>query len=266
MRWLDALPSNRRRGSFPRCLSFMSGDRSTVANRLTKLVGLPDVLIGPEHFWMPQGLPLLKSNGEWDKHPIAEAKLGEATGFLCDEHREILTSWWLAARERANTPNWDIASTCKIGGRKGFLLVEAKAHLAELKKDGKPRANRPSGGSVDNHKQIGVAIASASAALGETMGGWNLSLDSHYQLANRFAWAWKIASLGFPVVLVYLGFVKATEMKTLGEPFLDYARWSQVVIDHCRGIIPEGAWGQEIKVGSVSVRPLIRVWEQEILA
>jgi len=42
---------------------------------------------------------------------------------------------------------------------------------------------------------------------------WQLSRDSLYQLANRFAWAWKIASLGVPVALVYLGFIAADQMK-----------------------------------------------------
>jgi hypothetical protein len=45
------------------------------------------------------------------------------------------------------------------------------------------------------------------------MDGWTLSRDSHYQLTNRFAWAWKLASMGVPVVLGYLGFQGAAEMK-----------------------------------------------------
>ena len=30
---------------------------------------------------------------------------------------------------------------------------------------------------------------------------WGLSRDDHYQLSNRFAWCWKLATLGIPVVL-----------------------------------------------------------------
>ena len=33
-----------------------------------------------------------------------------------------------------------------------------------------------------------------------------ISHESHYQLANRLAFACKITSLGIPTVLVYLGF------------------------------------------------------------
>ena len=31
-------------------------------------------------------------------------------------------------------------------------------------------------------------------------------------MSNRFAWAWKLADLGVPVVLVYLGFFRALFM------------------------------------------------------
>jgi crotonobetainyl-CoA:carnitine CoA-transferase CaiB-like acyl-CoA transferase len=40
--------------------------------------------------------------------------------------------------------------------------------------------------------------------------GWSLSVDSHYQICNRFAWAWKIASLGVPVVLIAAIFATET--------------------------------------------------------
>jgi len=38
MSWIEALARNRRRGSFPRCLLLMEGDRPAVAERLTGLV------------------------------------------------------------------------------------------------------------------------------------------------------------------------------------------------------------------------------------
>jgi len=240
MKWIDALPEHRRRGSFPCCLLFMEGKEAVVADSLTKLVGLPEVHVEAKDLWMPRGLPLLKADGTWDKSPIEEAKLGESEGFLSKAQREEVTRWWLAVRERANTPNWDIASTCTIEGKAGLLLVEAKAHDKELKEDGKPRDEDASEGSIANHEQIGRAIAEASAELNKTMAGWNLSCDSHYQLANRFAWAWKIASMGVPVVLVYLGFVGAKDVNDLGEPFVDGADWTRVLMEHSRGIVPEG--------------------------
>jgi len=265
---LNALPENRRRGSFPRCLLLMEGDRTTVADKLTKLVGLPDVHVEAKDFWMPS--PVLNSNGEWDMNSIEEAKLGDSIGesrrFLSPDRREEVTRWWLAVRERANTPNWDIASTCTIEEKAGLLLVEAKAHDAELRKDGKPLDKDVSAGSIANHGQIGRAMGAASAGLKEAIGGWKLSRDSHYQLANRFAWAWKLASMGVPVVLVYLGFLCAREVSDLGEPFADCADWSRVVLEYSRNIVPDRAWGRDLKVGPITIKPLIRVWEQEIPA
>jgi hypothetical protein len=247
----------------------MEGDRPFVADKLTKLVGLPSVHVEAKDFWMPQGLPVLKANGEWDTNPIEEAKLGESIGFLSHDHREEVTSWWLAVRKGANTPNWDIASTCTIGGKDGLLLVEAKAHDAELKRDGKTLDKDASGDSGANHEQIGRAIGAASAGLNKAIAGWSLSRDSHYQLANRFAWAWKVASMGVPTVLIYLGFLRATEVtdhRRLGEPFLDCAEWSRIILGHSQNIVPARAWGRDIKAGCLTIKPLIRVWAQEFPA
>ena len=103
----------------------------------------------------------------------------------------------------------DIASACEIEGKSGLLLVEAKAHENELSYSGKSSPG-VSVNSQGNHQQIGQAIAEANAGLELAAGNpWGISRDSHYQLSNRFAWAWKLASLGVPVVLVYLGFLNA---------------------------------------------------------
>jgi hypothetical protein len=105
------------------------------------------VHIDANDFWMPKGTPRLKPNGERDKAPIQEAKLGESPRFLSDEQREEVTNWWLAAKGRAPTPNWDMASTYTVGAKRGLMLVEAKAHHAELKSNPKPIHKKPSDGS-----------------------------------------------------------------------------------------------------------------------
>jgi hypothetical protein len=243
----------------------MAGDRTSVADRLTQLVDLADVHVNAKNFWMPQGLPVAKANGEWDKDPTREAKLGVEANFLSPDQSKEITNWWLAAPMEANTPNWDIASTCTIREKPGLLLVEAKAHCAEVKQDGKPLRNEASPESLANHEKIGRAIAAASAGLDNAMPGWNLSRDSHYQLANRFAWTWKLASMGIPVVLVYLGFLDAAEMNDLGESFVDCASWTRVVLDHSRNIVPEQAWGGNIEVDGTSIEPLIRTSKQSFL-
>ena len=50
-------------------------------------------------------------------------------------------------------------------------------------------------------------------------GQWALSTRHHYQLSNRFAWSWKLAMLGVPVVLLYLGFLNAQDMQDDGDLF-----------------------------------------------
>lgn len=214
-----------------------------VAERLTQLVQ-PFAVVDPaRHTWMPRGLAA-----------PAEAKLGEAPRLLSAEHRELLTAWWLAVRPHANTPNWDVAAMATIAGREGLVLVEAKAHSRELKKQGQSTGNQK------NRERIRAAIGEADRALNGLSGGWALSCDSHYQLANRFAWSWKLASLGIPVVLVYLGFLNAEEMRD-GKPFASAAEWDDAVRSHGRGIVPEDAWERPIDINGTPLLPLIRSLE-----
>jgi hypothetical protein len=259
MNWLEALPEEHRRGSFPRCLLLMHGDRRTVADRLTCLVGLSDVQIGGEDFWMPQGLPVPTADGDWDESPIKEALIGKDEGFLSAEERKEVANWWLAIpRGRPNIPNWDIACTATIENQDGLILVEAKAHCGELGAKGKDRGN------PQNHARIGAAIQEASEALNAILPGWSLSRDSHYQLANRFAWSWKIASLGVPVILVYLGFLCADEMCDKGQLFADPDAWENSVKEWSRGIVPEAAWNGCLLVHGTPLRPLLRSLEVDL--
>ena len=68
--------------------------------------------------------------------------------------------------------------------------------------------------SRDNHIQVGAAIALANEGLAkDTELNWSLSRDLCYQMSNRFAQAWKLTSLGKPVILIYLGFIGCEEMR-----------------------------------------------------
>jgi hypothetical protein len=185
-----------------------------------------------------------------------EAKLGECDALLTPAIREELTSWWLVHPAGANTPNWDLASTCTIGGKQGLILVEAKAHDTEPKTLGK--VSRFSSKSVENHDQIGTAINEANAALNGICPGWAITRDSHYQLSNRIAWAWKIASLGIPVILVYLGFLNAEEMANCGKPFRSAEEWRRSILDHAEGLVPETVWEQRIQTTGAPMWALIR--------
>ena len=114
--------------------------------------------------------------------------------------------------------------------------MEAKAHAEELGSAEKGLPSTPNGWR--NHERIGNAIAEAAAGLSvATSGSWAISRDRHYQLSNRFAWACKLASLGIPVALVYLGFLNAVEMSDRGQPFRSEDEWNSVLMDHCDGIV-----------------------------
>jgi hypothetical protein len=65
-----------------------------------------------------------------------------------------------------------------------------------------------------------------------------ISRDSHYQMSNRFAWSWKLAEYGIPVVLVYLGFLNASEMVDRGDPFANQDSWESLVMAHSSPLFP----------------------------
>lgn len=261
MTWLGTLPRNRQRGSCPRCLLLIDGDRKSVARRLTGIVGVTGVLVREQDIWLPKGLPTRTLDGTWDKTPIREAKLGEAEGLLSAEDRVAVTKWWLAVPKMANTPNWDVASACSVNGTRGLLLVEAKAHDAELMRKAGPKRLKAdaSENSRLNHEKIGDRIDGACGVLSrETKLSWDISRDRNYQMSNRFAWACKLTRLGYAVVLVYLGFLSATEMTDGGKPLASGDEWTHVVKAHSDGLVPAEAWNRQWMVHGQPFLPLIR--------
>jgi hypothetical protein len=70
--------------------------------------------------------------------------------------------------------------------------------------------------------------------------------------------------MGFPVVLVYLGFLIAREMADLGEPFATESAWEDLVMMHSLGLVPETTWGHSWTIGKVPLVPLIRSMEQPL--
>jgi len=229
------------RGSRLRCLMLTAMPRKHVASWLTKLGGPCATVDADRHKWTPSGF--LQPQ---------EARLGRTREFLsCGDRNEVLR-WWL--RAGTNTPSWDIVSTCDFDGQPGLLLVEAKAHDQELAEEDRCHATHPG-----NVCQIGKALSKASAELEQVVPGWHLSRDSHYQLSNRFAWSWKIASLGIPVVLVYLGFLDAEEMADQGRPFGSPKDWATAVRSYSSGVVPaDGVWERRIEINGTPMCALTR--------
>jgi hypothetical protein len=228
------------KGSRLRCLLLTSKPAPDVAAFLTNLVA-PSALVKADDLYAPRGF--IKPD---------EAKLGEMPDFLPVDYRETLTRWWLAKPSRANTPNWDIISKCWIKGSPGLLLIESKAHVAEF-------ADDCCHATSANLQQIEQALKEASNAWECLEPGFSLSANSHYQLSNRFAFAWKLAAMGIPVVLVYLGFLNALDMNDSGRTLLgNHLQWKNCVLNASNRIVPAGAWDREFKVGTTPLSVLIR--------
>ena len=257
--WWEQL--DKKRGSRPRCVLLTDGRREEVAARLTHLVAVPEVVISAADRWLPGGKPVLSANGEWDKTPAREAQLGKANTLVSGGINQQLLDWWLTVQTKnITTPSWDIASTCHINGQPGLLLVEAKAHLGELR----PKADSCSSRNPANRKRIQQAIEQANAALSAATGNpWRLSRDHHYQLSNRFAWAWRLADLGVPVVLLYLGFLNAQEMISADtELFQSAEQWAAAVREYGAGVVDNACWGQRLDIDGTPLLPLLRVIDQ----
>lgn len=249
---LTSLKPKQRSGSKARCHMLTSGTRDVVAKRLSGLIA-PWGIVSPDDHWMPNGF-----------EEVAEAQLHNAPRLCRNEViGGTLKSWWLAvAGSNTTTPNWDIASTCRVGDKPGLLLVEAKAHDAELRNEEKGKAigSQASQHSQRNHISIGGCIEEAGLELTAATGlPWCLSRDQRYQMANRFAWSWKLKSMGIPVVLVYLGFTGCEEMRRPKQfPFSNHEDWNRLVLEHSSGMIPSTVWDQCWSVGGHHLIPIIR--------
>lgn len=188
--------------------------------------------------------------GKADKNSSSESEIPAFCGRHFAElgNHAGLTEWWLppqADRRTRKGATWDLLSTGTIQGKAGLLLVEAKAHENELEYSGKPLSPTASVQSKINHEHIRKNLSEVSDELNRCADGvFNLSIDSHYQLANRIAWAWKLADCGVPVVLLYLGFTGDTYFRS--DYLKDADHWQRVMGAYMHGVVPIGFPGTPI--------------------
>jgi hypothetical protein len=169
-----------------------------------------------------------------------------------------MMKWWLKHEKGANTPNWDIALGCELGGKPGIILVEAKAHKNELKTEGKTLDEKSSDNSRENHAQIGAAIDAACRGLRGLDPSVLISRDSHYQLANRLAFTWKLATLGIPTVLIYLGFLGDSGIVDQGTPLTSEADWQSTFEDYAKPSACRSLFEQPLDCGAAPAWLLVR--------
>lgn len=205
-----------------------------------ELLGDLPVEFGHDALWMPRGHGAPREGRLDTFGPVWRP--GETIW-------EELSSWWLVHRRGANTPNWDILVGCRLEGRPGLVLVEAKANQPELSTSGKPLRADASPRSRENDSQIRGAIADASKGWKELDGRFNLEADSHYQLANRLAFTWKLATLGVPTALVYLGFTGDEGIEDVGGRFLDDQHWRECFTAHAGSTMPVELLDRRLDLG-----------------
>lgn len=161
-----------------------------------------------------------------------------------------LRPWWLKHAAGANTPNWDLAVSCEIEGHRGLCLVEAKANVRELSSAGKASSKKASSTSKDNQTRIDAALREASTELTRAGFSASFAIDKSYQLANRLAFAWRLASSGIPVVLVYLGFLGDSGIVDAGEPLRDAEHWDALFSKHLGTIAPGIRVNERVPIGA----------------
>lgn len=241
------LPARDRVGSRPRCLLLTHGARQRVADRLTELVA-PAASVSASDVWCPDGF-----------HRPREVTLVGCDERLLDRaHQLALARWWIGARgeelvmgkrtaaglraTRRTLPTWDLASTARAGRARVLMLGAATAHLGELVRRARTRRPRTNQGT------IGPALAEATRGLDAVTPGWNLTRAPR-PLAHQLAWAWKLASLGVPVMVVYVGFLHVSEAETEHAWCPERESWSVDLRSHLTHVVPAGAWGARLPIG-----------------
>jgi hypothetical protein len=152
----------------------------------------------------------------------------------------IADDWWIIQRANNNRrPGLDLIARLQSRRDDGFgiLLVEAKAHVSEAKIRDAKTAPSSSAESISNDARIRRRIKETSTALNRLgCGTTYLSTQDHYQLANRLAYSVHLASLGYGVVLLYLGFLGDTYFN---DPLTDRNHWQRVMGGYQQGVVPQ---------------------------
>jgi hypothetical protein len=219
----------------------------------------PNFLTTVRGWIAPQGLTVetdaLYMPRNWAQS--SECRLFNAKSpFLDGDRKDKLQRWWLA--HDGNIPNWDLIIRAESPKGPALVLIEAKAHIGEFDRKPKPWGRRIQADAQTktdaNHKQIKLAIAEASTVLSKIHGGISISCDHHYQLSNRIAMAWKLASLGISTALIFLGFTGDREISAEGKYFADHDHWHGAFSNYLEGTFPIELLEKDIYSGAASFR------------
>src|SRR3954451_12895100 len=115
----------RDRGSRMHVLDWIEGRTGDFVTSINATLAPTGVLVAPSSFWMPISRACPQEARPFRRCP----------GLLDPAISGAGLNWWLAVpHPLAETPNIDLAVRAKFpDGKDGLVLVEAKAHCAELK-------------------------------------------------------------------------------------------------------------------------------------
>lgn len=236
-------------GSRMHMLDWVEGLAGPFRDSLNNLIAPTGAKLLPSAKWMPYSST---------EQGCREARLMIDDGFISELRQSALRAWWVGSNDsRGYEPNWDLAATAVWpDGREGLVLVDANAHAGELSAAGKDMPPRDAPRRQENHRSIGAAIEDAREALGGEAAGVRLSRDRYYELSSRIAFAWKLARLGAPVALVYIGFCGD---RGIGPGFLrSESHWREVFEAHAKAVFPPDMLEREINCGMASFWVLVR--------
>lgn len=242
----DLMPKSAYRGSRKHILDLI--DSGCFVETMNALLGQAGVNVRDTDHHQPRGYA---DDIEWTLRHFCHVHCSD----LLDLGR--FDQWWVPDRYR--NPQWDLLSTCTIDGKAGLLMVEAKANENEVSRAGKSIGPTASDRARMNHARIGRCIAEAAADLSRRFDGIGISRDTHYQLSNRVASAWKLAECGLSVALLYLGFIGDYGVSDAGVPLADHDHWQRVMGAYMAGVLPLRFPGQVVGFANCgSMRMLVK--------
>jgi len=149
---------------------------------------------------------------EWEDFPKDSGRAsldGEHKGisFLSDNEKVKLSKAWQDYWPQGNPPNWDgIIYSHPMNGVEKWILVEAKAHLWELKAPGAAKDPK-------SIKMIDAAFKNTQNNFGiNPPNDWRVKND-YYQLANRLAVVNFLLEHKIEARLLYIYFLNGYEKK-----------------------------------------------------
>jgi len=222
-------------GSEWHLLRYLGYHRSLLSQKVSKALGAKMVS------WLD--FPF-STNGA----PLRDDREFKGLEFLTDIH--ILEKWAHFWPQSGNAQNWDAVGRAVIEGKEAWVLVEAKAHVEEVK-------SRCGATSSQSRAQIMGILAEVRENLGATEQPLEHWLEPYYQFANRLAVLYFLDREGIAAHLVNLYFYGERERSGWRCP-QNASEWEEVIRNEeaWLGIRRDGGLMERVHHVFLAVNPL----------